>query len=52
MRRIEDRRRSHPVPCHGSQFDAADGSVVNGPAQNSLPRRSIDMTEAGEIISG
>lgn len=28
-------------PCHASQFDSADGSVVQGPAQKPLPRREI-----------
>lgn len=28
-------------PCHGSRFDVRDGSVVRGPAQESLPRIAI-----------
>ena len=28
-------------PCHGSQFDATDGSVVRGPATAPLPQREI-----------
>lgn len=28
-------------PCHASHFDIADGSVVQGPAQQPLPRRKI-----------
>lgn len=28
-------------PCHGSTFDAADGSVVKGPAARSLAPREL-----------
>lgn len=28
-------------PCHGSQFNGTDGSVVQGPAQKALARREI-----------
>jgi nitrite reductase/ring-hydroxylating ferredoxin subunit len=35
-------------PCHGSRFNAADGSVVNGPA--AQPLRPIDIrVSAGRI---
>jgi Rieske Fe-S protein len=34
--------------CHGSKFDVADGSVVDGPAKAPLPERGI--TVAGEEI--
>jgi Rieske Fe-S protein len=34
--------------CHGSKFDVADGSVVDGPAKSPLPERGISVT--GEEI--
>lgn len=30
-------------PCHGSQFDSTDGSVVQGPAEKPLPRRKLSV---------
>lgn len=30
-------------PCHGSQFDSTDGSVVRGPAEKPLPRRELSV---------
>ncbi|HEX6873264.1 MAG TPA: Rieske (2Fe-2S) protein, partial [Micromonosporaceae bacterium] len=30
--------------CHGSQFSAADGSVVRGPARQRLPARDVTVT--------
>lgn len=30
-------------PCHGSQFDSKDGSVVTGPAAKPLPRREVTV---------
>ena len=35
-------------PCHGSGFDAADGSVRNGPA--SSPLREIAVTVEGDQV--
>ncbi|MEU9012551.1 Rieske (2Fe-2S) protein [Streptomyces sp. NPDC048479] len=35
-------------PCHGSQFDAADGSVKTGPATSPLPAASITV-DGGSI---
>ncbi len=32
-------------PCHGSQFDAVTGAVVEGPAGKPLP--AVDITETG-----
>ncbi len=31
-------------PCHGSQFDINDGSVVQGPASEPLTRREIAVS--------
>ncbi|MEV0095546.1 Rieske (2Fe-2S) protein [Streptomyces sp. NPDC050738] len=36
-------------PCHGSQFDAADGSVKHGPATQPLPAAAI--TVQGDSIT-
>lgn len=30
-------------PCHGSQFAAADGAVLRGPAQQPLPPREVTV---------
>jgi nitrite reductase/ring-hydroxylating ferredoxin subunit len=38
-------------PCHGSQFSAKDGSVVNGPATSPLPSKTISVS-AGQISLG
>lgn len=35
-------------PCHGSRFDASDGSVVRGPAQEPLARLGVAV-EAGTL---
>lgn len=39
--RVEDEVIS--CPCHGSQFDISDGSVVQGPASEPLARREIAL---------
>jgi Rieske Fe-S protein len=36
-------------PCHGSAYNIADGSVVNGPATRPLPPRTATVT--GETIT-
>jgi Rieske Fe-S protein len=36
-------------PCHGSQFSIEDGSVVNGPATQPLPKK--DVTVKGNNIT-
>ena len=36
-------------PNHGSQFDAADGSVVNGPATRSLPTVPVAL-EGDQLV--
>ncbi len=30
-------------PCHGSQFDSADGTLVRGPAQTGLTPRGVTV---------
>ncbi|MCH9736900.1 MAG: Rieske (2Fe-2S) protein [Actinomycetia bacterium] len=30
-------------PCHGSRFNAADGTVTRGPAQQPLPERAVTI---------
>lgn len=35
-------------PCHGSKFAVADGAVVDGPANDPLPERNIEVN--GEQI--
>ena len=36
-------------PCHGSQFSAKDGSVVNGPASSPLAAKNITVS-GGQIF--
>jgi Rieske Fe-S protein len=36
-------------PCHGSRFSAADGTVVNGPAENPLEERPVKV-EGGQVV--
>jgi Rieske Fe-S protein len=36
-------------PCHGSQFSAADGSVVGGPAPSPLPEVPVEVQQ-GEVV--
>ena len=35
-------------PCHGSQFDSADGTLVRGPAQTGLTARGV--TVDGDVL--
>ncbi|SDS79260.1 ubiquinol-cytochrome c reductase iron-sulfur subunit [Jiangella sp. DSM 45060] len=37
--------------CHGSQFNVADGSVANGPAEQPLPAVAI-LVEGDQILAG
>ncbi|MPY99081.1 MAG: Rieske 2Fe-2S domain-containing protein [Actinophytocola sp.] len=37
--------------CHGSKFDAADGSVAQGPASKPLPKQHVKVNSAGEIVT-
>lgn len=37
-------------PCHGSVFNATDGSVINGPAAAPLP--AVPVTVVGDNIEG
>ncbi|GAA5112441.1 Rieske (2Fe-2S) protein [Haloechinothrix salitolerans] len=38
--------------CHGSKFNAADGSVAQGPASDPLPKRQVEVNSSGEIVVG
>ncbi|MCF2530465.1 Rieske (2Fe-2S) protein [Yinghuangia soli] len=38
-------------PCHGSQFDINDGSVVRGPAVQGLPELPMKVVD-GEVVVG
>lgn len=38
-------------PCHGSQFDINDGSVVQGPAREPLARREIAVAGTSFTIA-
>ncbi|WTW94333.1 Rieske (2Fe-2S) protein [Streptomycetaceae bacterium NBC_01309] len=38
-------------PCHGSQFDVNDGSVVRGPANTALPELPAKVVD-GDIVVG
>ena len=37
-------------PCHGSRFDPADGSVVNGPAREPLPAVEVTVDDAEGVL--
>ena len=37
-------------PCHGSQFDALTGKVLQGPAASPLPAIPVRV-EAGEVVT-
>ena len=37
-------------PCHGSTFDPADGSVVNGPARDPLGEVPVTVDEAAGVL--
>jgi len=36
-------------PCHGSEFDPSDGAVLNGPAEEPLPRIAAHV-ESGHVV--
>ena len=38
--------------CHGSNFDATDGAVVDGPAKSPLPTRTITVSGDSIRLSG
>ena len=38
-------------PCHGSQFDAATGEVIQGPASEPLPEKSVSVDGDGLKVS-
>jgi cytochrome b6-f complex iron-sulfur subunit len=38
-------------PCHGSQFDAFTGAVVNGPAASPLPSVAVKV-DGGNVVAG
>jgi len=37
-------------PCHGSRFDPADGSVLQGPARTALPAVPVVVDEAEGVL--
>ncbi|MCM3660756.1 Rieske (2Fe-2S) protein [Georgenia satyanarayanai] len=37
-------------PCHGSRFDPTDGTVVQGPAEEPLPRVKVRI-ESGAVVT-
>jgi len=37
-------------PCHGSQFDALTGKVLNGPATRPLPKIGVAVRN-GEVVT-
>lgn len=37
-------------PCHGSRFAVADGAVLNGPAEEPLPRVEVRI-ESGAVVT-
>ncbi|MPY79854.1 MAG: Rieske 2Fe-2S domain-containing protein [Actinophytocola sp.] len=37
--------------CHGSKFNADDGSVAQGPASQPLPKQQVTVNSAGEIVA-
>lgn len=38
--------------CHGSKFDATNGSVAQGPASEPLREQQVSVNSAGEIVVG
>lgn len=42
--------RQIACPCHGSRFDAADGSVLNGPAREPLAAVAVTVDEAAGVL--
>ena len=38
-------------PCHGSQFDAATGAVIQGPASEPLPEKSVTVDGDGLSVT-
>lgn len=38
-------------PCHGSQFDALTGAVLNGPATQNLPAITVHL-DGEEVVAG
>jgi Rieske Fe-S protein len=39
-------------PCHGAQFSAVDGSVVQGPAQQPLAAAGVVVDNGSVILNG
>lgn len=37
-------------PCHGSRYDPADGTVLNGPAVKPLPTVPVEVDEAAGVL--
>ncbi|MFF2363952.1 Rieske 2Fe-2S domain-containing protein [Streptomyces sp. NPDC058122] len=44
------RNREIGCPCHGSTFDIADGSVLDGPATTGLPSRVIEIRDDNVVL--
>jgi Rieske Fe-S protein len=38
-------------PCHGSQYNIADGSVAQGPAQRPLPAKTVTVSGSTLTVS-
>ena len=38
-------------PCHGTFFDANDGTVITGPAPKPLPTIKLEELENGDIYA-
>ena len=39
-------------PCHGSKFSAADGSVIQGPAQSPLEAAGVAVDGGAVVLNG
>jgi cytochrome b6-f complex iron-sulfur subunit len=49
---LPNAERSLECPCHGSAFNAADGSVTSGPANKPLKRLKLELRSGDVFATG